>query len=261
MDAEKKQAEWAAEAQARALEKIAMQHLREQAREARRAELEKVDARGALEAQQATLESTKTAVADALKGAAHAGKGTKRGAGEQLNGRAAKRGMLAQVLDDDDDDESSEEEEDVGPVGNDDIQVDDQAPSSGTVGAAVEQQQLKQPKQQDQINKQSTTQQHDAAATPPVSPVSQPPPPQEQPPSYPPINLTAYDSAAALAAAYEPQHLKAELMRVGLKCGGTSMQRAQRLFLLRSTPLDAIDAKHKAPVNNKASQNGGGGSQ
>jgi hypothetical protein len=66
VEAEKKRAEWLADAQSRALEKVALQHLKDQAREARRAEAEQVDTRGVLHAQQQTLQATQAAVADAL---------------------------------------------------------------------------------------------------------------------------------------------------------------------------------------------------
>ena len=42
--------------------------------------------------------------------------------------------------------------------------------------------------------------------------------------------------------------LKEELMKNGLKCGGTLAERAQRLFLLRDKTIDEIDAKYKPPV-------------
>ncbi|GBG79407.1 hypothetical protein CBR_g29554 [Chara braunii] len=38
--------------------------------------------------------------------------------------------------------------------------------------------------------------------------------------------------------------LKAELQKRGLKCGGSLEERAARLFLLKSTPLDKLDKKH-----------------
>jgi splicing factor 3A subunit 3 len=41
-------------------------------------------------------------------------------------------------------------------------------------------------------------------------------------------------------------HLKIELTRQNLKCGGSLEERANRLFLLKMTPFEAIDKKHKA---------------
>lgn len=39
------------------------------------------------------------------------------------------------------------------------------------------------------------------------------------------------------------ERLKNELQGRGLKCGGTLQERAARLFLLKSTPLDKIPKK------------------
>ena len=48
--------------------------------------------------------------------------------------------------------------------------------------------------------------------------------------------------------AFGLDRLKEELMKNGLKCGGTLAERAQRLFLLRDKTIDEIDAKYKPPV-------------
>ncbi|CAI6003182.1 unnamed protein product [Closterium sp. NIES-65] len=42
------------------------------------------------------------------------------------------------------------------------------------------------------------------------------------------------------------ERLKQELQQRGLKCGGTLSERAARLFLLASTPVDQLDPKHLA---------------
>lgn len=42
------------------------------------------------------------------------------------------------------------------------------------------------------------------------------------------------------------ERLKLELQSHGLKCGGTLQERASRLFLLKTTPLDKIPKKHLA---------------
>lgn len=39
------------------------------------------------------------------------------------------------------------------------------------------------------------------------------------------------------------ERLKSELQSRGLKCGGTLQERAARLFLLKSTPLDKLPKK------------------
>ena len=53
---------------------------------------------------------------------------------------------------------------------------------------------------------------------------------------------------SAFGLAFGLDRLKEELMKNGLKCGGTLAERAQRLFLLRDKTIDEIDAKYKPPV-------------
>ena len=57
--------------------------------------------------------------------------------------------------------------------------------------------------------------------------------------------LLAVDAAEDLEA-LGLDALKRELMQRGLKCGGDLRARAQRLFLLKATPLAALDRKHFA---------------
>lgn len=59
------------------------------------------------------------------------------------------------------------------------------------------------------------------------------------------IDLSQYSTCGALEA-LGGDALKAALARHGLKCGGTVAQRAERLFLLKSTALADIDKKHFA---------------
>eukprot|EP00794_Sanderia_malayensis_P019846 gene19847-21788_t len=69
------------------------------------------------------------------------------------------------------------------------------------------------------------------------------------------IDLHALSSAEELEA-FGLEKLKNELIRHGLKCGGTLQQRAQRLFLLKDTPIDQLDASvfAKAGKKNKKGQ-------
>ena len=70
-------------------------------------------------------------------------------------------------------------------------------------------------------------------ATPPSSAI-------EEPKDYPPIDLEQFDSAEKL----EPlglNHLKNELTRRGLKCGGTLSDRASRLFSVKGLSADQIE--------------------
>lgn len=40
-----------------------------------------------------------------------------------------------------------------------------------------------------------------------------------------------------------PEVLKDALAKMGLKCGGTMRQRAERLMLIKTTPLEKLDRK------------------
>ncbi|KAI9109877.1 hypothetical protein K1719_018918 [Acacia pycnantha] len=57
-----------------------------------------------------------------------------------------------------------------------------------------------------------------------------------------PLNFEAFNSAAELEV-LGLERLKSELQERGLKCGGTLQERAARLFLLKSTPLDKLPKK------------------
>ncbi|CAI5970932.1 unnamed protein product [Closterium sp. NIES-64] len=59
------------------------------------------------------------------------------------------------------------------------------------------------------------------------------------------IDLSLVHSATDLES-LGLERLKQELQQRGLKCGGTLSERAARLFLLASTPVDQLDPKHLA---------------
>uniref|UniRef100_A0ACD5VIB3 Uncharacterized protein n=1 Tax=Avena sativa TaxID=4498 RepID=A0ACD5VIB3_AVESA len=63
-----------------------------------------------------------------------------------------------------------------------------------------------------------------------------------------PVDLTTFSSAAELEA-LGMEKLKLELQTRGLKCGGTLQERAARLFLLKTTPLDKLPKKLLAKPN------------
>eukprot|EP01083_Nonionella_stella_P229991 813429_1 len=60
-----------------------------------------------------------------------------------------------------------------------------------------------------------------------------------------PIDLSVHTRASDLHS-LGMARLKAELMRRGLKCGGTLEQRAERLFLLKTTPIEKLHKKYFA---------------
>ena len=57
------------------------------------------------------------------------------------------------------------------------------------------------------------------------------------------IDLSKYATASDLIKEISGDELKVELDRLGLKCGGTVKDRAERLFLTKDTPLDQLPAK------------------
>jgi len=66
------------------------------------------------------------------------------------------------------------------------------------------------------------------------------------------ISLSQYTTVQELIKDVTPDRLKTELARLGLKCGGTPQDRANRLWLTKDTPLDQLPKKVFAK--------GGGGS-
>lgn len=68
--------------------------------------------------------------------------------------------------------------------------------------------------------------------------------------STPALDLTAYASAGDLENSIDGDTLKAELSRLGMKCGGTAADRAKRLFATKDTPLDKLPKKFFAKKAN-----------
>uniref|UniRef100_A0A1J3IBF4 Protein SDE2-like protein n=1 Tax=Noccaea caerulescens TaxID=107243 RepID=A0A1J3IBF4_NOCCA len=60
--------------------------------------------------------------------------------------------------------------------------------------------------------------------------------------SFEPLNFENFSSASDIEV-LGMERLKNELQTKGMKCGGTLKERAERLFLLKSTPLDKIPKK------------------
>lgn len=67
------------------------------------------------------------------------------------------------------------------------------------------------------------------------------------------IDLSGVASASELGV-FGADHLKAELTRMGLKCGGSLQMRCDRLFLLKSTPLSEMPRKHLAKKTQQQQQ-------
>jgi len=66
------------------------------------------------------------------------------------------------------------------------------------------------------------------------------------------LDLSSFATAEDLEKAINGDELKAELSRLGMKCGGRPIDRAMRLFMTKDTPLDQLPKK--LFVNHQASQ-------
>lgn len=72
------------------------------------------------------------------------------------------------------------------------------------------------------------------------------------------IDLSSIESADDLEKAFDGDRIKAELSRLGLKCGGTVAERAKRLFMTKDTPLENLPPKLFAK-GRKPNDHGGNG--
>ena len=70
------------------------------------------------------------------------------------------------------------------------------------------------------------------------------------------LDLSPFETVEELENAIDGDRLKAELARLGMKCGGRPLDRAMRLFMTKDTPLDQLPKKLFA---NQASTADGGG--
>lgn len=68
------------------------------------------------------------------------------------------------------------------------------------------------------------------------------------------IDLTPYNSVKELEEQISAEELKRELSRLGLKCGGTAHQRAERLFATKHTPLDQLPQKFFSTMRQQQQQ-------
>ncbi|PSC72465.1 SDE2-like protein [Micractinium conductrix] len=282
--AHQKLKEWKAEAQERQLEKVAQKHMKELAKQERREQREQVDVQEVRQQHQQNLSGVLSAVQDALASgtaaaAAGVGAGKRKAAPAGAGAGAGKRRMfdpLAELegelsSDEEDsasDDEAEEAEEEAEeeaaaeaadgagpsvskpagapPAGgaSDKSSSEGYAAADGSPSTAAA----------EPAAAPAAPEQAAAAAEPAAADTASPSEQQQAQqaeaaapaPAQEPIDLSAYGSAAELAAAAGGDRLKDELQRLGLKAGGTPAQRAERLWLLRDTPLEKLDRKHFA---------------
>lgn len=72
----------------------------------------------------------------------------------------------------------------------------------------------------------------------------------QEPESFPPVDLDDFDDCRQLES-LGLNHLKSELMRRGLKCGGSLPERAARLFSVKGLSPDEIDPSLLAKPSKK----------
>merc|ERR1711972_900858 len=69
-------------------------------------------------------------------------------------------------------------------------------------------------------------------------------------------DLACYESPEELVAKISGETIKHSLQRLGLKCGGKPLERAQRLLLLKNTPLEALPKSAFAPMKSRSHGSG-----
>lgn len=231
-EAEKKLAEWAAGEKEREMERAARAHIKQQAKEERQRQIEEMNAKIVQEVQETNIKGVRTSVRSGLAVAA-AATGTKRKPEEAEAGKGKKAlkvwGMddLGSDSDDDDSDDDEAAAGEARPQGSDSSAGTSAAATAAAPVAAAAA--AEEPPKEEQ--EQQSAQEEEA---------------KEEPSEAEPVDVSKYGSAEELAAQLGAAALKAELQRLGLKCGGSAKQRAERLFLLKSTPLDKLDRSHFA---------------
>lgn len=274
VEAEQKMAQWAADAKQRELETLALSHLKEQEREAKRAAAQAVDLDETRAFQEAALEGTREAVADALRSgippdakgkrpaataAGSGGSGSGSGSGGSAGPvakRAKRGGMLAELDGSDSEDEAGDASLGQAATGGASASAGDGSSgdclsahggSGSSAAAATGKEAAAQPgaitKQQQEGVQAASAAGASSAGASAAAAAGGAEAGADGNAMQGPLDLGAYADAADLAAKVSADRLKAELQRMGLKCGGTAGQRAQRLMLVRAKGLDGMDKK------------------
>mmetsp|Transcript_2949 Transcript_2949/g.6916 ORF Transcript_2949/g.6916 Transcript_2949/m.6916 type:complete len:360 (-) Transcript_2949:131-1210(-) len=235
-EGEKKLKEWAEEAKERELEKIAQSHIKQQLKEQKQRKKQEEEERIAQEVQQTNIKGVKQAVLSGL-----AASGSKRKApGEDASPESARgKSLKLWGMDSDSDSEDGDEQ-----------------PRDATSAAELSGEQHPGDSSADERTIDTAVAAASTAAKPACSdgagPEDTPPPSQQEPGKQPTaedgekgappaeVDLGEYSSAEELEA-LGLERLKAELQRRGLKCGGSLRQRAERLYLLKTTPPEELD--------------------
>ncbi|KAI3425029.1 hypothetical protein D9Q98_008407 [Chlorella vulgaris] len=274
--AEKKMAEWASEARERELEKVAVKHLKEVAKQQKKEQQEQVDVHEVRQEHQQNLSGVLSAVQDALaSGAATAAAAAPAGAKRtsalpSLAAAGGKRRRIDPLMaveglssEEDDSEEGEEGSEDEGvaakaaaaPVQRQQQQQQPAVPVKAAVEAVPEPAAGSDRSSSDELPA-ATVDGSSADASPAADEPAAAAAATEAAAAaqvvvtaaavqHAPVDLSQYSSAAELEA-LGLDHLKAELQRLGLKAGGTLQQRAERLFLLKRISVDKLDRKHLA---------------
>eukprot|EP00873_Tetraselmis_striata_P018052 jgi/Tetstr1/438316/TSEL_026883.t1 len=232
-EAEKKMAEWMADHKQRELEKVAQQHIKKQLREEKLRAQEEMEAKMANDVSVTSIKGVKESVTSGL--ALVAGDSSKRKAADASLSAPKRKSLKVWGMEDDlsDSDSDSDNEEAPAPA-------DTKGKGKAVIAEAVAE------SSGDEGSTETKTRLPPAEAPAPAPAAPEEAPAQalaEVEEAGPPpelVDLAAYDSAAELEG-LGLERLKLELTARGLKCGGTLTQRAERLFLLKSMPLEAVD--------------------
>ncbi|GMH40286.1 hypothetical protein BSKO_08190 [Bryopsis sp. KO-2023] len=226
INAEKKLDDWSKESKERDLEQVALQHLKEKSKEERRAKREEVDVGEVLLQRQSTISGVKTAVQQALKTGANVMGGKRKHDGPCPASRP-KKSRLA-FLDEDDlssESDDNEIEDEImleatqpAPVGS--PEGNEIAGSNDSHAERIDLSSVEDSKRVGVSLDRSASECHE-------------------------MDLSKFQDSKSLEAV-GLDALKLELKRRGLICGGSLAQRAARLFMLKDTPMHAIDKKYLA---------------
>eukprot|EP00898_Chlorokybus_atmophyticus_P007587 jgi/Chlat1/782/Chrsp104S01248 len=245
--AEKQLANWQADAKDRELEKVAMEHMKQMAREQK----QKADAAEKAKAVEEISMQTVTGVAEAVESGLQEELAQRKRKGkaasevqEDIAVKKAKFWMMEELVEEDEDDDDEAEEGDDDAEGQADASDLRQSNGAGSSGA-----QVKQSSASDAPSLAGTSSDEDAAA-PPTNGVSGADACDSDAPQHEGLDLSLISSAQELEA-LGLEGLKQELVSRGLKGGGSLSERASRLFLLKSASIDQIDRKHLASTGSK----------
>ncbi|GAQ82363.1 Telomere_Sde2 domain containing protein [Klebsormidium nitens] len=259
VNSEKKLVEWQEQAKDREQEKLAAEQVKKDERELK----QKVEKDNALAQLREQTEVILDKVEDAVKDAMSSKAAGKRKVEEPESVSVVKRVRMFGILEEEDEEESGDEDEGldkdatVGPSG---VATGDAVGPSHATSEATAEDAAKRDEKTDVISGETEAgsagdQGNDTNAGADVENAHRPAVASNDGEAKEygrPLDFSMFESAQEMEA-LGLERLKEELQDRGLKCGGSLSERAARLFLLKSVPLEKLDKKlfAKAPSSKK----------